>query len=103
MGVWIETYLILCISRFSKSHPAWVCGLKPGWWTLGGRYVLSHPAWVCGLKPEVKWEDEEPTEVTPCVGVWIETQFNWIMTQQIIQSHPAWVCGLKPGYRCIKG
>ena len=34
--------------------------------------------------------------VTPCVGVWIETdqmaaQFN------VKASHPAWVCGLKHG------
>ena len=33
-----------------ESHPAWVCGLKPGY---AGIYQVSN--------------------VTPCVGVWIET------------------------------
>ena len=34
--------------------------------------LKSHPTWVCGLKP---WEDGEweNDEVTPYVGVWIET------------------------------
>ena len=32
--------------------------------------------------------------VTPCVGVWIETEIVW--DQSILpKSHPAWVCGLK--------
>ena len=50
MGVWIETLFI---------------GDK----TLGG---LSHPAWVCGLKPNLTCA-ESFGQVTPCVGVWIET------------------------------
>ena len=58
-----------------ESHPAWVCGLKP-------RYIKevvdaneSHPAWVCGLKPS--WEAARAARpVTPCVGVWIETENN---------------------------
>ena len=33
--------------------------------------------------------------VTPCVGVWIETQFLK-KGSAVILSHPAWVCGLKP-------
>ena len=34
--------------------------------------IESHPAWVCGLKlAELKAEGL--LEVTPCVGVWIET------------------------------
>ena len=32
--------------------------------------------------------------VTPCVGVWIETEvLDEIETEE--ESHPAWVCGLK--------
>ena len=34
--------------------------------------IESHPAWVCGLKHELSGVKLFP-EVTPCVGVWIET------------------------------
>ena len=56
-----------------ESHPAWVCGLKQ----ILLRHVLhlrvSHPAWVCGLKRERGTAPVAEGEVTPCVGVWIET------------------------------
>ena len=35
--------------------------------------IESHPAWVCGLK-QVRRKGTESPEVTPCVGVWIETE-----------------------------
>ena len=35
-------------------------------------------------------------EVTPCVGVWIET-LKTKMFMRRLRSHPAWVCGLKQG------
>ena len=35
--------------------------------------IESHPAWVCGLKPEIFYLLFLSSEVTPCVGVWIET------------------------------
>ena len=34
--------------------------------------------------------------VTPCVGVWIETERE-SMKDYKTMSHPAWVCGLKQG------
>ena len=34
----------------------------------------SHPSWVCGLKLLVKSDQAAKSEVTPFVGVWIETQ-----------------------------
>ena len=34
--------------------------------------IESHPAWVCGLK-QLLIEQQRQLEVTPCVGVWIET------------------------------
>ena len=57
----------------NRSHPSWVCGLKPeishgihsGTW--------SHPSWVCGLKQLYKVIFCEVDAVTPFVGVWIET------------------------------
>ena len=35
--------------------------------------IESHPAWVCGLKHVLSRWVTESDEVTPCVGVWIET------------------------------
>ncbi len=42
--------------------------------------IESHPAWVCGLKQSAAWRSENRTVVTPCVGVWIETQLSlqWV-------------------------
>ena len=37
-------------------------------------------------------------EVTPCVGVWIET-YKAQFFDNTLQSHPAWVCGLKQRIR----
>ena len=35
--------------------------------------IESHPAWVCGLKHTKTYHQLAPILVTPCVGVWIET------------------------------
>ena len=35
--------------------------------------IESHPAWVCGLKPGDWIKRLSIYGVTPCVGVWIET------------------------------
>ena len=56
--------------------------------------IESHPAWVCGLKPG-KQSGGYIDVVTPCVGVWIETWWMARFMTVLIQSHPAWVCGLK--------
>ena len=51
VGVWIETeqrqpaYL-----TGRKSHPTWVCGLKPTFIMTLSKDIGSHPTWVCGLK-----------------------------------------------------
>ena len=37
---------------------------------------MSHPVWVCGLKPYSAAEQLHVGEVTPCMGVWIETLSN---------------------------
>ena len=34
------------------------------------------------------------TDVTPCMGVWIETPRRYEV-RSLQQSHPVWVCGLK--------
>ena len=38
--------------------------------------IESHPAWVCGLKQQPMIPPVIPTLVTPCVGVWIETDLH---------------------------
>ena len=35
--------------------------------------IGSHPAWVCGLKRPEELQEGGKRNVTPCVGVWIET------------------------------
>ena len=35
---------------------------------------MSHPVWVCGLKLDSKMQAYKDYAVTPCMGVWIETQ-----------------------------
>ena len=56
-----------------RSHPSWVCGLKLILLFFGGLSVESHPSWVCGLKPNCTESRLLRNEVTPFVGVWIET------------------------------
>ena len=78
---------------------------------------MSHPSWVCGLKQVVFVCQLIAAEVTPFVGVWIETACLsvhpysapvtpfvgvWIETllfscdrESWQGSHPSWVCGLK--------
>ena len=51
MGVWIETEELAINKPSLESHPVWVCGLK-----------LKQDWYTCNL-----------SEVTPCMGVWIET------------------------------
>ena len=73
VGVWIETVRVLLISLGLPSHPAWVCGLKLVILISMSNLILSHPAWVCGLKLPLWLVLSRLLQVTPCVGVWIET------------------------------
>ena len=52
MGVWIET-LVAMIKLLA---------------------LTSHPSWVCGLKQKSQENVNKSIEVTPFVGVWIETR-----------------------------
>ena len=60
----------------AESHPAWVCGLKQEGNKIITTVLLSHPAWVCGLKLNRYVLIKQVTDVTPCVGVWIETLYQ---------------------------
>ena len=78
-----------------QSHPSWVCGLKHRNPNLNRRIAKSHPSWVCGLKHQWEIESKESLQVTPFVGVWIETKVTDGNMQEYVRSHPSWVCGLK--------
>ena len=134
VGVWIETFRHIFHAAYILSHPAWVCGLKhPFRELLNG--CNSHTLRGCvdwnpfkttspiaischTLRGCVDWNNREIAircdrrRVTPCVGVWIETNVQaapvgplivtpcvgvWIETSNSVQtgwpisSHPAWV------------
>ena len=55
------------------SHPSWVCGLKLCLFLPSVAVITSHPSWVCGLKQKSQENVNKSIEVTPFVGVWIET------------------------------
>ena len=57
-----------------QSHPSWVCGLKQEAKAAGSHRTASHPSWVCGLKQLTALGTGTEEEVTPFVGVWIETR-----------------------------
>ena len=56
--------------------------------------MQSHPSWVCGLKREPLHVLGCCSQVTPFVGVWIETCLLAAVCL-VCRSHPSWVCGLK--------
>ena len=40
---------------------------------------MSHPSWVCGLKQSETQNQRHWPTVTPFVGVWIETEYNYVL------------------------
>ena len=79
MGVWIETLLKRENLSWAGSHTLrgcvdWNAGILS--WKKGT--MRSHPAWVCGLKPARRMRAQQRSCVTPCVGVWIETVAKWL-------------------------
>ena len=66
------TSMNLCV-RPLPSHPSWVCGLKLLLGLRGSAGDMSHPSWVCGLKRPQEKDSNKQSDVTPFVGVWIET------------------------------
>ena len=98
----LKQYRKQCFPTLPQSHPAWVCGLKPNPDNKPCIDHMSHPAWVCGLKPKKTCWAISQIVVTPCVGVWIETDKRKHF-KRLGGSHPAWVCGLKPGISTLIG
>ena len=54
--------------------------------------MQSHPSWVCGLKP-VPYNNVATIQVTPFVGVWIETLeiSAKIQTHQVTPFVGVWI------------
>ena len=73
VGVWIETIVIAPLSYRKTSLLMWECGLKPIWRPKDNTSDLSLLMWECGLKQFLPVFLVAVTEVTPYVGVWIET------------------------------
>ena len=78
MGVWIETCRKRKTEPLFQSHPVWVCGLKQSVGVVQLSRV-SHTLYGC-----VDWNSSVSTEtqeslVTPCMGVWIETPWYWLL------------------------
>ena len=72
MGVWIETDRFAALDDFKKSHPVWVCGLKridASYFTRTARHTL----YGCVDWNQRKVYHQKQDNVTPCMGVWIET------------------------------
>ena len=72
-----------------ESHPAWVCGLKHRNRRLVQQWIVT-PCVGVWIETEETAQLEHLKQVTPCVGVWIETS-NSVQTGWPISSHPAWV------------
>ena len=78
MGVWIETISVLNHGHLVTSHPSWVCGLKQ---RLNSFVIIRHEVtpfvgvWIETFRCCCR--DDEGS-VTPFVGVWIETQGDYV-------------------------
>ena len=72
-----------------------MCGLKLSSCLASRSESESHPSWVCGLKLLECRIALGSLDVTPFVGVWIETLVAGVF-KYTPMSHPSWVCGLKP-------
>ena len=99
MGVWIETINRRQTGGQSRSHPVWVCGLKPGGCLAAFRAIGSHPVWVCGLKL-CDGNNRSYAGVSHPVWVCGLKQASASITGFVDESHPVWVCGLKQ--RCCE-
>ena len=73
VGVWIETFEGSGLYNGILSLLMWECGLKQVLNTLEATHRLSLLMWECGLKRNQIEEEQDNLDVTPYVGVWIET------------------------------
>ena len=74
MGVWIETERTSCIPADRKSHPVWVCGLKLAYHKIANDFYRVTPCMGVWIETNQYESLRAPFAVTPCMGVWIETK-----------------------------
>ena len=73
MGVWIETTFYTYILNTPLVTPCMGVWIETANSSSLYSSSKSHPVWVCGLKPKSEKKTIEAIKVTPCMGVWIET------------------------------
>ena len=73
MGVWIETYATGKNRQVLWSLLMWECGLKLNTANTRATQLGSLLMWECGLKQQLGPAVCQGYQVTPYVGVWIET------------------------------
>ena len=73
MGVWIETSKRISPNHAFPSHPSWVCGLKHPQIELFGKEVEVTPFVGVWIETTCRYCAGSSPQVTPFVGVWIET------------------------------
>ena len=94
MGVWIETIRIGVCEQDEASHPVWVCGLKQSYPCILPEQHQVTPCMGVWIETKVLSYRSTKVPVTPCMGVWIETAEARRQVRGR-RSHPVWVCGLK--------
>ena len=92
VGVWIETPCFSTFVNKNKSHPAWVCGLKPS----NSDMISSANGHT--LRGCVDWNIKRcwymnAGMVTPCVGVWIETEKigTYLLVNEVTPCVGVWI------------
>ena len=93
MGVWIETRAFNRSCIFARSHPSWVCGLKPVrvWKSAKAACHTLHGCVDWNLVDVIYLCDKTGHTLHGCVD-WNSSSGFW---QSSLKSHPSCVCGLK--------
>ena len=91
MGVWIETNALRVSESARLSHPVWVCGLKQARSKTGYRADVVTPCMGVWIETQIEAHFGVRPNVTPCMGVWIETQLAYIVSSSNY-SHTLYGC-----------
>ena len=93
MGVWIETQRSENSRESDKSHPAWVCGLKPCNRRMSDSVDIVTPCVGVWIETAMAARSMRLYRVTPCVGVWIETYIVSIVqkSSQVTPCVGVWI------------
>ena len=73
-----------------KSHPVWVCGLKPIYKVLAHVPNKSHPVWVCGLK--LNNPNRRKSEKSHTLYGCVDWNLSYIAKRPSFQRHTLYGC-----------